>query len=843
MLTKQLYSCFNSSRVIINRHMIKFTNPEKVALIFKEHKVTYAELAVKISQYAELFKDKGYKKVAMYSENRFEWVYAFYAGWLNNCSVVTIDYLSSVEDVAYILNDSQPEVIFSSNLKEPDLNAALANLDYSYTFINFDKVELPAIDEPAKWNVPDDNEKTAVIIYTSGTTGSPKGVMLSFTNLLVNLKGVTTDVHIFQEDRQTLMLLPLHHILPLLGTMIAPLNVGATIVVSPSMQSSDLLETLKNNEVAIMIGVPRLYEVIYNGLRAKVFATAAGRIFYKLLSTFKSQALSKKIFDKVHQGFGGKVEIMVSGGAALSPLVGKFFMTMGFTVLEGYGMTETAPMITFNRPHNFRIGSPGQLLEGIQCEIRDEEIVVKGPNVMQGYYNRPDETNAIIKDNWLYTGDLGYFDKDGFLYITGRKKEIIVLSNGKNINPVELEDKLEKGSIYISEAAVFLHQDQLHAVLIPDYNELSSADVKDIEAFFKDTVFQDYNSKVSSYKRIMKFTILKTEIPRTRLGKIQRFKLAEMIEAPTKSKTRVADPDTEEYKTIKLFIESQSNASIGPDDHLEFDIALDSLGKLGLIDFIDKTFGIKIEEGQLMKFPSVRKLVDFITDNKLRHKVENIDWSAILKEKVPLKLPQAWFTQGLISKGSKLFFKLYFRFQGSGTENIPDGPCIIAPNHQSYFDALFVSSLIKSRIMKSTYFYAKKKHVNNGFMRFMASKNNVVVMDVNKDLKESIQKLAEILKMGRKVVIFPEGTRSKDGSLGEFKKTFAILSKELNVPVVPVAICGAHKALPTGKHFPRIFTKVKVQFLKPVNPANYDYDSLTEMVQSEIAASIASQSC
>ncbi len=145
--------------------------------------------------------------------------------------------------------------------------------------------------------------------------------------------------------------------------------------------------------------------------------------------------------------------------------------------------------------------------------------------------------------------------------------------------------------------------------------------------------------------------------------------------------------------------------------------------------------------------------------------------------------------------------------------------------------------------MKSIYFYAKKKHVNNGFLRFMARKNNVVVMDVNKDLKESIQKLAEILKMGRKVIIFPEGTRSKDGSLGEFKKTFAILSKELNVPVIPVAICGAHKALPTGKHFPRIFTKVRVQFLSPIEPANYDYDSLTDKVREQIASSIETMTC
>jgi long-chain acyl-CoA synthetase len=814
--------------------MINFSNLEKVAFISRDNKLTYRELSKSINQYAGLFGNKGYRKIAIYSENRPEWLFAFYAGWFNDCAVVTIDYMSTQEDVAYILNDCQPEVVFTSDTKSKDLSGALGKVNYQPDVIVFDQVTPNLTDELSSWQVPTDNEKTAVIIYTSGTTGSPKGVMLSFTNLLVNLHGVTQDVKIYTADRQVLMLLPLHHILPLLGTMIAPLHVGSTMVMSPSMQSSDLLETLKNNQVAIMIGVPRLYEVIYKGLKAKVFASIAGRVFYAILSKLKSQKFSKKIFKKVHDGFGGYLEIMVSGGAALSPEVGAFFTNLGFTVLEGYGMTESAPMITFNRPGKARIGTPGQALQGVQIEIRNDEIVAKGPNVMQGYYNRPEETAQVIIDGWLHTGDLGYLDKQGYLYITGRKKEIIVLSNGKNINPVELEDKLEKSSPFITEAAVILHNNQLHAVIVPDYNQLSNNEVKDPVQFFKDKVISEYNQGVSPYKRILQFTLIKTEIPRTRLGKIQRFKLAEIISEPTKTKKKAADPDTEEYKTIKIFIEGQTNMEISPDDHLEFDIALDSLGKLSLIDFIDKTFGVKIEEDKLLKFPSIRKLVDFISDNKLKHKVESIDWSAILKEKVHMKLPKAWFTQSIINSSSKVFFKIYFRFKGDGMEHIPEGPCIIAPNHQSFFDGLFVSSLIRNKTMRDTYFYAKKKHVNNWFLRFMAHRNNVVVMDLNKDLKESIQKLAEILKMGRKVIIFPEGTRSKDGSLGDFKRTFAILSKELSVPVVPVAISGAYRALPSGRVFPRMFTPVTVNFLQPVNPTEYNYDSLAEAVKESI---------
>ncbi len=814
--------------------MINTSNKDEVAIITAKEQFSYKSLIENINKYASLFKNAKAERIAVFCENRPEWIFAFYAGWENNCTVVPIDYMASVNDVSFILNDCKPEIIFISNEKKNDFEEILKKLDYKPEVFNLDSIKLPENIEYNGWKAPGDNEKTAVIIYTSGTTGSPKGVMLSFTNLLANLNEVCNEVNIYFKSQQVLMLLPLHHIFPLVGTMMAPLSISGTIVMSPSMQSSDLLDTLKNNNVGLMVGVPRLYELIYKGLKAKVTATAAGRTFLYLLTKFPNKKLSMKIFKKVHDGFGGHLEYMIAGGAALSPEVGSFFKAMGFSILEGFGMTEAAPMITFNRPGNFRIGTPGQKLKTVDIEIRDGEIVAKGPNVMQGYYNRPDETKAVLKDGWLYTGDLGYIDKDGFLYITGRKKEIIVLSNGKNINPVEIEDKFERISPFINEAAVHYTNDNLHALIVPDFNKLSKAEVKNPEAYFKDTVIPEYNKHTSPYKRIMQFTLLKNEIPRTRLGKIQRFKLDELLNAPQKEKGKTDEPKTEEYKTLKAFIEEQANTDIFPDDHLEFDIALDSLGKINLIDFIDRSFGVKIEESELLNFPSVRKLTEFVADNKLRHTIENIDWHAILKEKVELKLPKTWFTFTFFKNSSKLFFKLYFKFKGSGTENIPEGPCIIAPNHQSYFDALFVAAFLKNNILRNTYFYAKKKHVNNSVMRFFARTNNVIVMNISKDLKESIQKLAEVLRRGKKIIIFPEGTRTYDGNIGEFKKMFAIISKELNVPVVPVAIKGAYKALPSGSKIPKLFSPVTVQYLKPVYPDNYDYDTLTKAVKDNI---------
>ncbi len=818
--------------------MIDFSNSTKEAIIAKDRKISFSEFNTYINKYATLFENNKSERVAIISENRVEWIFAFYSIWKNNKVAVPIDYMASSSDVAFILNDCKPSIIFTSNEKADVVNDIVKNIDYTPVIINLDTVTLPDNISAKEWNVPKNNEDTAVIIYTSGTTGSPKGVMLSFTNLLANVNEVCNEVNIYQTDMQVLMLLPMHHIFPLVGTMVAPLSIGATVVLSPSMQSADLLETLKNNKVGLMVGVPRLYELIYKGLKAKIDASFAGRMFYSILSRFYNKNLSKKIFKKVHEGFGGHLEFMIAGGAALNPEVGKFFKTMGFSILEGYGMTEAAPMITFNRPENFRIGTPGQKLKTVDIQIIDGEITAKGPNIMQGYFNRPKETAEILKDGRLYTGDLGYIDKDGFLYITGRKKEIIVLSNGKNINPTEIEHKLENTSPFISEVAISLINDSLHAFIVPDYSELHKEEIKDIEEYFKNSVISDYNNQASSYKRIMQFTLLKTEIPRTRLGKIQRFKLEQLLLKDNNKSDKNIDNSPEcceEYKSIKVFIEEQTNSKISPDDHLEFDIALDSLGKLSLIDFIDKSFGVKIDEKKLLDFPSVKKLVEFVSENKLKHKIEHINWSSILKEKkINLKLPKTWFTIKLFKNSSKYFFKLYFKFKGKGMENIPEGACIIAPNHQSFLDGLFVASFLKNQVIAETYFYAKKKHVKNKIVQFLARKNNIIVMDITNDLKESIQKLAEVLRQGKKIIIFPEGTRTKDGNLGDFKKMFSILSKEMNVPIVPVAITGAYHALPRGKKVPKLFAKVNVEFLKPVYPDKYDYDSLTKIVKSEI---------
>lgn len=819
--------------------MINFNDASRVALVTKSKSYTYAELLNMIERFALLFRGKGYQKIAIYSENRAEWIAAFYAGLRNNCVVVPIDFMASPSDVSYVLNDCQPEMLFASPALKSQVEEIKQKVEKVPEIHVFGESNLEEVHTKIEWLGPDDIEKTAVIIYTSGTTGSPKGVMLSFKNIIANLDGVSKKVEIYKDYRQVLMLLPLHHVFPLIGSMMAPLYVGGTIVMSPSMQSSDLLETLKNNQVAIMIGVPRLYEIIYKGVKSKIDATFIGRTFYRIVKFSRSRKLAHKIFKKVHVNFGGNLQFLVSGGAALPKHVGSMFQTLGFDVLEGFGMTEASPMITFTRPGKVRIGSPGQALPGVKVEIRDGEIVAKGDNIMQGYYNRPEETADVLKDGWLYTGDLGRFDRDGYLFITGRKKDIIILSSGKNVNPVELELSFEKHFDEVKEAGVFLHNNHLHIAILPNLELLAEKGVQDVNAYFKGEVIPAFNAMLSPYKRIMKFAIVNSELPRTRLGKIQRFKLADHA---LKSQNKKAKLDgyeaTEYYLAVKGFIETQIDFDIQPSHHVEFDLGLDSLSKLSLIDYIERSFGVQMDEKKLTSFPTLSHMADYIKEKRKWFKEETHSWAEMLKEKVDVKLPKSWPTHNIMKSMAKYMFKIYFRFHGLGVENIPDGPCIIAPNHQSFIDGLFVAAFLKRKVFRETYFYAKKKHVNNAFLRFLARTNNVIVVDLEGNIKDSIQQMAAALKEGRKVIIFPEGTRSKTGELGEFKKTFAILSTELNVPVVPVAIEGADKALPVGAKIPRPWKKVTVRFLEPIKPQGHTADTLVEGVYAEIAKAL-----
>jgi long-chain acyl-CoA synthetase len=806
----------------------------KPALLIGEKAVTYSGLIQKIHLFSKTLEGKQGRAI-IFSENREAWVYAFWAIWHAGMVPVPLDFLSLAGTVQYIINDCRPSVVFCSSARKPIVDEALQGFDPAPEIIVMDALEsLPADHLPAEIQLNANPQDTAVIIYTSGTTGKSKGVMLSYQNLQANIDAVCTQIRIFTPADQVLMLLPLHHILPLLGTMIMPFWVGCAVAISPSMAAEDIVRTLNIHRVSIIIGVPRLYASIRKGIMDKIARSTVAKALFFMARSINSMRFSRFVFASVHRKFGGNIKYMVSGGAALDTAVASDFRTLGFEILEGYGMTEAAPMISFTRPGKIKIGSPGFLLSCVKAEIRDNEIVVCGPNVMQGYFGRPEETAKVIKDGWLYTGDLGYMDAKGYLFITGRKKEIMVFSNGKNINPIEIEEQLEAISPVIKEAGVFQDGDRIRAIVVPDMQKVQELHIEDVDNYLMWNVLQAYNQSAVSYKTIMQLSVCETELPRTRLGKIQRFLLPSMAVEKVQQPKPQEDIKLEEYHILKKYLEEEKRLDVQPGHHLIMNLGLDSLEQVGLQVFIETSFGVSMETGQLTGFENVLRLSEYLHEHKKHTTFEKINWSLILRQKIHVKLPATWITSNIAVKLSHLFFTVFFRFKGKGASNIPQEPCIIVSNHQSFLDGLLVASFLKFPQMRKTFFYAKEKHIRNPFLKFLANRNNIIIMDLNHNLKESIQKMAEVLKEKKNLIIFPEGTRTKDGTLGDFKKTFAILSRELNVPIVPVSIHGAFEAMPRGRIFPTPFRRIRVEFLKPVYPGNHSYDTLSDIVRSLI---------
>ncbi|MGD2033674.1 MAG: AMP-binding protein [Bacteroidales bacterium] len=813
---------------------------DKTAIIAGKERISYNALLENIHDFTRHLNISEGDRVVIYSENRLEWIYAFYATWMLGGIPVPIDFMAAGDDVAFILNDCRPSVIFVSRGLKEVIRESTATTGTPAEIKVFEELKSTGLRRSASRKIGADRNKTAVIIYTSGTTGSPKGVMLSFENLLINIRAVTSDVKIITPDATVMMLLPLHHIFPLMGTLIMPLYVGAAIAVSPSMKPDDIMATLNDNQVSIIISVPRFYETIRKGILDKIGKSLVTKWLFRLAGSLRSMKFSRFVFAAVHKKFGGNIRYMVSGGAPLGKEIANDFYTLGFELLEGYGMTEAAPMIAFTRPGGYIPGSTGQAIPGMKMKINDGEIVASGRNIMQGYYNRPEETKEIVKNGWLYTGDLGYIDKNGAIYITGRKKEIIVLPSGKNINPAEIEQKLGKMSAYVKEAGVFLHHNVLQVLIVPDLAKMKADGIENHEEYIRWEVIDRYNRTASSYKKLMKFSVSVQELPKTRLSKLQRFKLAEIaVQRGQRRNPDIEEPDFKEYRAIKKFLQEETEEEVYATDHIEMDIALDSLGKVTLQVFIENTFGVSISEQQFSEFPSLLVLCEYVRDKKTKVKFDLVNWSDILKEKIHFHVPGPGFSLRFLNFISRLLLNTFFRIKAEGKKNISTGPFILAPNHQSFLDGFIVASFLRSHIMKNTYVYAKEKHWPRNWMKSLAGKNNIILMDINNDLKTSIQKLAEVLRKGKNIIIFPEGTRSRDGKLGTFKKTFAILSRELNIPVIPVAINGSFRLTPPGRMFPRLFGRVDVAFLQPVYPVKQSYDDLRDAVYSQVARKIS----
>jgi len=805
----------------------------KTALVARGREISYGEVIEKASSFGLLSGVSRGDRALLVMENRPEWVYALYGVWSVGGVVVPVDFLSSPEEIAFVAKDAEPKVVFYSEETAPRVEKALKGS--SVRLVKVEEAELPP---PGEFSLKPEEEELALLPYTSGTTGTPKGVMLTFGNLFSNIRAVEKVGIAGREDR-TLAVLPFHHTYPLMTTLLLPLYLGATVVFLDKLSPEDIMEKLRRYKITVFVGVPRLYELFASRIRERIEENPVAKLLFNLSLKVQSPSLGKKLFKKVQEAFGGELKYMVSGGAKLPLSVAKELTALGFTVIEGYGLTETSPIVSFNPPQKVKLGSVGKPIEGVEVRLTEEgEVLVKGPNVMRGYWKKPEETAKVLKEGWLYTGDLGSLDEEGYLYITGRKKELIVLPSGKNVFPEEIEEKILKRAPFIKEVGVFERGGKLYALVYPDLQKVKEFGIVNLSETVRWEVIDKVNRELPEWKRIAGFRIVKEELPKTRLGKLRRFLLPQVYERAQEKRGEEGEEELlreEEGRILKEYLEKVSGLPVGTKSHLELDLGLDSLAKVELLSFIEKSFGVKLSEEELAEHLTVGELLNLVKSKKAKAVKEEVSWRDILLNAPPYELPHypVVFEAGILLL--RAYFKLYHRLEVKGLENLPEPPFIIAPNHQSYLDAFAVGSSLPLKVARETYFLGDEKYFSHPLTALFARLAHVITVNVNKGLKESLQKTAYALSQGKVVVVFPEGARTRTGRLMEFKKGVAILAKELEVPVVPVGIKGAYEAWSVYDKFPKP-RKIILSFGKPLKASpEEDYQSFTHRLEEAVS--------
>ncbi len=519
---------------------------------------TYRETLSRVKKIGNYLKQKGFgpgERAAVLGENCPEWMFSHLGILWAGGIVVPLDSRATPAEWAHLMRHSESKFLFVSSTFCEDITELKETIPTLHEIVSFSEngqFSLPSIFKSFNESPePEDRARDdiAVIIYTSGTTGTSKGVMLTHGNLVANIEQSLKILDISENDR-FFSVLPIHHVFEGTVGFLLPLTAGSSVTFSSSMKSKELLGDLRDTRPTVFLVVPLLLEKLHQGIMRNLKKASAVKkgLFYglktlaKAFNPFMNGGASEKLFHRVRATMGlDQLRFLISGGAALPRFLSKEYEMLGFPILQGYGITEASPVISVNLPWKHKNESTGPILPEIEAKIVNAnsdgigEIVVRGPNIMKGYYKNEDATNEVLQDGWFYTGDLGKMDGDGFLYVTGRKKSVIVTKGGKNIHPEEIEEELLK-SPYIKETLVLakIHPrtktEEIHAIIYPDFEILDeyalekrlTISEKIIRGLLEEHI-ETMNKKLAEYKRVRSFSIREEEFPKTNTQKIKRY--------------------------------------------------------------------------------------------------------------------------------------------------------------------------------------------------------------------------------------------------------------------------------------------------------------------------------
>jgi long-chain acyl-CoA synthetase len=665
----------------------------------------------------------------------------------------------------------------------------------------------------------------ASLIFTSGTTGKPKGVMLTQKNLTSMMSQLLKVYDVSHRDG-FLSVLPLHHTFEFSTGFLLPLSRGAQITYLQELSSESISDALKNSHVTMMVGVPALWDLLRRRILNR-FGEKSEKLegFVKALISINNWVRKKTslnvgpfLFFPVHHGLGGKIRYFISGGSALSEKVFDTFHGLGFSLNEGYGLTEASPVLTVTRPGKKPLtGSVGQPLPGVEVKIIDPneqgigEVAARGPNIMAGYYENKDATDQTIKNGWLYTGDLGYLDKDGNLFLVGRSKDLIVGASGKNVYPDELEEAYRHHELIKEMSIVGLPDEtgeRIACLVVPDYDHDSSLPPHEIHARIEEH-FRQISAGLPIYKRVRTLEFWEHDLPKTGTRKVKRREVIAILQnILTESAERalpLADP-----ANIQWLAEIVGHVSGKPVSGIHSRTTFDELGFDSLmyteLGAALEARGITISSFTgLSAITNVQELSDFLgsSTETSRSPVPVVKEDAEKEIHVPSLVKQ--IGNAGLNIAQKLFYRKYMDARIHGKSNIPPHTnFIVAPNHCSHLDMGLVKTALGDAGKTMAAVAAADYFFDNKYKRaFFENFTNLIPMERKGSLHESLKLAAQFLHQGYNLLIFPEGTRSTSGKMADFKFSLGYLALRAKRGILPIYLQGTFEALPKGSVIPK----------------------------------------